>query len=143
GIATAITCFNSFAQIGFAESLRRLGDQSTDVDRERTIADFNKRFLDHVTALNTHSQQLSKALERLNQALGEIQTQQQKAKRALNTALWLLTQQAETTATVDNVLLARKETARARYEHAFKNAKTMAFLAKRAIEQRLGMSLDE
>jgi len=143
GAAAIATCANSFAQIGFAEKLRTLGNEMNQAQRETAIGDFNKRFIDHATALQRESLRLSSALETVRRVLGEIESERQAARRSIESAMWLLSAQATNTPAINNVTAALSETARIRYLRAFSNAKHMAFLAKRAIEQRLGLSLNE
>lgn len=143
GVAAVATCVNSAAQIGFADKLRSLGDQQNAAQRETAIADFNRRFTDHATALQRESLRLSAALESVRRVLGQIESERQLARRAIESAMWLLSAQATNTPAINNAMGALSETARTRYVRAFSNAKRMAFLAKRAIEQRLGLSLNE
>jgi len=142
-VAAVATCANSVAQIGFAEKLRSLGDQQSQAQRETAIADFNRRFTDHATALQRESLRLSTALETVRRVLGGIESERQAARRSIESAMWLLTAQASNTPAINNAMGALSETARTRYVRAFSNAKHMAFLAKRAIEQRLGLSLND
>jgi len=72
-VAAAATCVNSLAQIHFADKLRDLNDVATEAQREIAVADFNKRFNDHVAALETASIAVSEAFEQVRRQLGIIE----------------------------------------------------------------------
>jgi hypothetical protein len=141
--ASAISCVNSIAQIGFADRIRNLQKKTNDLDRDVTIADFNKRFTDAVTTLELESTHLSEGMEAINRQVGIIQGLQNDALRAMNKAIWLLSSQATGVGAINTALSQVEETARVRYQRAHENAKRMAFLAKRAVEQRLGLHLSD
>ncbi len=143
GISSTATCANSIAQISFADSLRDLGEEETRHEREIAISDFNQRFNDHIATLETESINLSEALEQARRQLGVIQSLKQEAARSVNSALWHLSYQAANEGEINSVIGKRNETLRIRYERAHQHAKRMAFLAKRAIEQRLAIPLSE
>ena len=82
-------------------------------------------------------------METVNRQLGAIGDLRQRAQRVVDQALWHLSAQAKNQGEITNVLGARSATAQYRYKRAHDNAKRMAFLAKRAIEQRLGIALED
>ena len=141
GLAAPFNCANSVAQVKFARKLRDLQNEATGVQREIAAGDFNRRFDDHVAALETQELALKSALEDVASLLGQLKNQRQEARRLLTRAFWHLSYQGKHQAEINTVLSKRKESARIRYQRARQNAQRMAFLAKRAIEQRLGVAL--
>jgi hypothetical protein len=141
--ASAATCINSAAQIGFANKLRDLNQEKTRSERQLAVIDFNERFSGHTETLEKQAIELADAMEEVQRQLGIINDLHTRAQRTLDKALWLLSVQATNQAEISSVLGSRSKTAEIRYQRAFDNAKHMAFLAGRAIEQRLGINLAE
>lgn len=142
GVAVA-TCANSVAQIRFADMLRDVKGESLDAAKEQAIARFNESFDTKAQILDEQATELSRALERINAAIGRIANMRSEAERVFADALWHMTRQAKSTAAVGSALSNRKALAKERYQRAEQNARRMAYLAKRAIEQRLGIHMDE
>ncbi|MGE3673505.1 MAG: hypothetical protein AB7K71_27775 [Polyangiaceae bacterium] len=138
----AVSCMNAFAQVGFAEQLRNLGNETNEQQRQVAIADFNKRFTDHVTSLELEDIKLRAAFESAARQIVVISNLKQRARRSLSKAIWYATQQSEATAALNTGFDRKRDTARVRYEAAHQNAKRLSFLARRAVEQRIGASLD-
>jgi hypothetical protein len=139
--AAAITCANSIAQIGFASDLAALSKQDSKLDGELAIADFGGKFSAHATAMQTIGSQLAEAEENLDSALATIEGKRSEAKSALVSALYAASFQAQHQAEVTQVLANLSDGKQRRYQKALTNAKHLAFVAKRAIEQRLGVRL--
>ncbi len=140
-IAAMATCNNSAAQIGFAQQLRDLGGEQDQVEREKAIREFEDRFYGTESELRTLNIQLSDNLEIIRRTLGEVETLKRNAQRRISQALWYMTDQAAEYPEINNVLDNSRALARERYERSHRNAVRMAFLAKRAIEMRLGLRL--
>jgi hypothetical protein len=137
----AATCANSIAQINFAAGIAELSKLDADLGAELAMSDFNAAFERHATAIELQSLRLAKAQEAIDASLAQVESIRMKAKGAIARALYLSSWQAEHEAGVTNVignLFAGKQL---RYQRALRNAKLQAFLAKRAIEQRLGIRL--
>lgn len=139
--AAYATCANSIAQIGFATQINSLQDKAFKLESDQAIAEFSGRVGDYVTTLETQGLRLSQALESVQRNLETIESLQSEAQRALQTALWQLSKQAANQTQISNVLDNLKVGKYLRYQRAFEDAQKMAFLAKRSIEMRLGMSL--
>lgn len=142
-LAAATTCVNSILQIGFAAKVRDLTKGVTDAQRDKSIAYFNNGFEGRVENLEGHQLALTTGLERVNRALGKLRSLEEEARRVVQKTLWLISREAETTVYFSTALASQQATARARYLEAHENAKRLAFLAKRAIEQRLGVRLGD
>lgn len=141
--AAAATCANSIAQIRFADRLRGLKKAGLEATKEGAIARFNESFDTKSQILDEQSTELSKALERINTAVGRIGNMRTEAERIFSDAIWHMTRQAKSTTALANALSNREAIAKERYERAEQNARRVSYLAKRAIEQRLGVHLDE
>lgn len=142
-MAAVATCVNSVAQIGFAHKLNELKDKETQVQRQLAQTDFDERFSAHIETLQKTVLEFASAQEEVQKQLGVIHDLQAKAERSVNKALWYLSQQATNQQEVTSVLAGKSKTAELRYRAAFNNSKRLAFLAARAIEQRLGVHLTE
>ncbi|MDH5670346.1 MAG: hypothetical protein OEY86_20285, partial [Nitrospira sp.] len=143
GAAALATCADSMLQISFAGQLSELEEENNALGRAMAVSDFNSRFMVRSAELEDAVSALATNLERVDQSLGQLRTLKKRAEGSLEKALWLLSQQAQTEPKIVAALAAKRNTASTRYRRAHKNAKRMAFTAKRAVEQRLGMSLSE
>jgi hypothetical protein len=132
-------CMTGFSELGFIERIRDLENEKLGEQRGLIISQYSQRFADHAAALERQTLALTEALEEVSRKLGEIESLRQGARRAVNDSVWAMSKRNH--GPVTEVMKQRRETARIRYEQSFDNAKQMAFLAKRAIEQRLGMKL--
>ena len=138
---TVATCANSLAQINIANDLSALASESAEFERELAIEGFSARFSSRATTLQTLALRLSSAVDDVDSGLAMLEKLRLDANRALLSALWKASFQAERQAEITSVLRRRFNTVQKRYQQAHKNAVTSAFLAKRAIELRLGVRL--
>lgn len=140
--ATAISCANSIAQINFAEGIRRLEQENTELQSEVAIGNFGSQFASHVTNLQAYSLKLSQGFDEVEKGLAEFEQSSSNARRALSKALYLngyeAQSEAEQTVAIGNLFDGKQM----RYKRALDNAKRLAVLAKTAIEQRIGWNLD-
>lgn len=83
------------------------------------------------------------SLDEIRASLLGIESLRLKAQRAVQRSLQFETTQAGVTENIERVLNAKLNVSKERYLQAHKNAVRLAFLAKRAIEQRLGVHLSE
>ncbi|RLB47561.1 MAG: hypothetical protein DRJ42_25160 [Deltaproteobacteria bacterium] len=142
GFATAAKCANAIAQIAFADQIRGLETEAGGVESELATVNFRDRFTSRTTALQGYATRINAALERIDAQLANIESQQSRGRRLLAKAAFLDTDEmAGTHYNVNTVMRRRYNTGRVRYERAKENAIRMAYLAKRAVEQRLGMRL--
>jgi hypothetical protein len=141
--AIAATCANAFAQESFARELNSLNAQKEILDKNLALNSFSQRFTDTATNLAGYSHRLTQALDEVDNQLIQLELQRSRAKRALARALTTDSFESKFAARINAVMWKRFQTDRIRYEQSFKNAQRMAFLAKRAIEMRLGVKLSE
>jgi hypothetical protein len=141
GMTAAFTCANSALQIGIAKEIEGLQGQLNDEERKMIFADAEKVFLGVEEDLAAQAEFMTESAERIQRAIGDIQDLRDQARRSMDKALWHMNFHAANEASISNALGAGEATARERYIRAHDNAKQMANLAKRAIEQRLGVKL--
>jgi len=139
GAAAAATCGNSMVQSGLANELLRLEGGENAAQVASAVADFNRSFDDSATSLEQQEILMSGSIEQIGNALGMIESERSRAARALNRALWYMSDEGSAVAG----LVASRNLSKERYERAHINAQRLAFLAKRAIEQRLGVYLSD
>jgi hypothetical protein len=141
--AAAAVCINSVAQTLLAELMSEAKAKGVEAAKEGAMARFNQGFEDKVKALDEQSVELSKAFERINTKIGVVADLRREAERKVADALWAMAREVKSLKGVSKMLGNQKSLAFERYMRAEKNAKRLSYLAKRAIEQRLGVSLDE
>jgi hypothetical protein len=140
-VAAAATCANSVLQVELGEKLRNLKDQDVELATEDAIAGFDGAFSDRAGLLERLGTRANAAVEEIDAQLSQIENLRLKARRSLNRALYVNSFQAEKQMAINSGMRQRFNTAGIRYEKAFKSARRVAFIAKRAVEQRLGVRL--
>jgi|GEM_PF-6481768 len=134
-------CTSALAQINFASQLNELAKKDSAFEREATINNFAQVFSTRAQNMDRYSKELSEHLEAIDANLSDFDETRDKARRALAKAIFMNSASASNTMNINDAYRARYNTASLRYQAAFKNARLMAFVAKRAIEQRLGLRL--
>jgi hypothetical protein len=134
-------CTSALAQINFASQLNELAKKDSAFEREATVNNFAQVFSTRAQNLDRYSKELSEHLEAIDSNLSDLDVTRDKARRALAKAIFMNSSAASNTMNINAAYRARYNTASLRYQTAFKNARLMAFVAKRAIEQRLGLRL--
>jgi hypothetical protein len=142
GIAAAATCLNALFQVDFAQQMRDIAKELNDVEFQTHVVEFQRRYDDHIFQFQTLALELQKNLEAIGVALEQIESLRLEGQKEIANAVWFLSEPAGKK-TVSNALQARSNLAQIRYERATTAAKRLAFLAKRAIETRLGTPLRE
>ncbi|HKY35138.1 MAG TPA: hypothetical protein VJN18_04295 [Polyangiaceae bacterium] len=137
------TCANSLAQVGFAEEINSISKQKAELGVEANFNDFTAQFSTISTTMGQLANRLTTALSTIDAQLVAIEQQHNQAKLALARALYVRTFTSQFETRINAVHASRFQTARTRYEQAHTTAQRMAFLAKRAIEMRLGLRLSE
>lgn len=141
-VKAATTCVNAYAQVDFASEMRDLGRDLNRVEYELEISDFQRKFDDHIYQFQTLALELQGNLEAFGSSLEHVETLRLEAQKKISEAVWYLSNPASAS-TVSRAVQARSDLSRIRYERATTAAKRLAFLAKRAIETRLGTPLRE
>jgi hypothetical protein len=141
--AAIATCANSAAQIQFAQEINKLTNELDDLSLRSALNQFSQQFSDSATRLSGYALRLTNAVETVDRQLALIENRRGRAKVALARALYVDSFESKFQAKINAVLWRRFQSDKNRYENALTTAKKMAFLAKRAIEIRLGMKLSE
>ncbi len=143
GLAVAgATCVNSGVQIGIAARITDLQQESDQLAIQQAFARFEREFTMHARSLSGSQAQLRATLERIEAARTRIENLQSSGRRALARALFLDSDDTGRQYSVNTALRRRHNTLALRYQQAHRRGVRLAYLAKRALEQRLGMELD-
>ncbi len=142
-VSASVTCTNAFAQMSLSKTINDLSKQLMRVDADLAINQFAQQFSSSVTNMTSYSKRLVQAIEDVDANLAKIELQQSRAKRALLRALYVNSFESRAQVELSAGLWKRYLGTRQRYQNAYGVAQKMAFLAKRAIELRLGIHLNE
>lgn len=140
--AAAATCVNSAVQIGIAARITDLSQEDSRLAAQQAFARFEQDFTTHARSLSGANSQIRASTERIDAARTRIDNIQSAGQRALARALFLDSDSTGRQYGANIALRRRHNTLRLRYEEAHRTAVRLAYLAKRALEQRLGMELD-
>jgi hypothetical protein len=132
------------AEIAGNQELReKLDSEYIQIENARQLIEFRAEVRSIGGRLAGHVADMRSALEEIRAALAELEGLRFAAMRALGRAVQYQSTQAAMTETIESVLNTKLRISKTRYHRAHKNAVRFAFLAKRAIEQRLGVRLSE
>ena len=136
-----IACANSAVQIGIATRQRDIQNENTGLDETQALINFRQSFFARLDAMNQHATRMSVLLEQIDGALAQLENTRRSARNALERALFLSSDPADVHARANAVMRNRYDLSRERYDRAHRDAVRLAFMAKRAVEQRLGVPL--
>lgn len=134
-------------EAGADATLRLLGEAGDlqqrleDLNLDSAVSTFNASANEHWRVMRESAGKVAAAITALHSATAALSTEQGRARRALYRAMVMDADAMKVQYAATQFLHARLNTARVRYEEAHRNARRMAFLARRAIEQRLGEDL--
>ncbi|MEM9862620.1 MAG: hypothetical protein AAF938_13435, partial [Myxococcota bacterium] len=137
----AIVCSNSAIQIVYAIENSGLQDEIDQIDRETTLTQFLDTTDQRGSTIRGIGDRLRVEQIALGRALAEMTRLRSNGRRALRRALGLSTEAAGLIFESEAIDRSRYDIDRVRYERARLNAIRMADLARRSIEQRLGLEL--
>lgn len=143
GANGVVNCANSVAQIALATQINDLQSQAAAKDETILKLDFGGKAALHARALQAAAISLGDAAESIDQQSAVIEGLKKEAQVNLAKALYLSSWQSSQAVNNLRSLGALKTDKKARYEAALQNARLMANLAKRSIEQRLGVRLSQ
>ena len=141
GASAIATCNNNIFQAVIAAQVHDLRRQGLEIQTEQAFVDFERRYQIAATNLTQQAGAMQSALQRLDAALAAIRSLQQQGRRAVAQALFLDSDTSGRTFGVNTASRRRYNTSVARYERARLDAIRAAYIARRALEQRLGMDL--
>jgi len=139
--APAISCVNSVVQMMVASQVHTIAGEDADLNELSQVYALRERFHSRLAAMQQLTTRMQVLLEQIDSALVGAQTVRAQARSAFSQALFLDSDPADVHAVVNRATRNRYNLTRVRAERARLDAIHMAFLAKRAIEQRLGMPL--
>ena len=139
--AAAVTCINSMVQIGYAVDRRDTLLDNIEVDRQEAFLNFERTAAARASAMETLDRRMRASVREIQAGLEELRGLRSRASRLLNRALFLEQDETGAIMRTNTYLRRRLSTRNERYQRARRNAIEMAWLAKRAIEQRFGVEL--
>ncbi|MBZ0121065.1 MAG: hypothetical protein K8H88_28985, partial [Sandaracinaceae bacterium] len=139
--AAVATCANSYTQNVIDSHVQRLREANLDEELIQQFATFDGDLASYSGAFTQRSIELRAAIERINAALARLRSTQNQARRALARALLLESDGAGAHFRLDTTYRARYSTQLTRYRNAHRRAVRSAYIARIALEQRLGMPL--
>jgi hypothetical protein len=134
-------CANSLAQISIAIKTAKLEERGIEIKGDITWAEFQSFFNDHADAITKIGVAYDEAQAKLAAALARITTARLNGLRELSKAMMLSTDAMGQSFAVSTVMRRRYNTLLVRYEDARDLALKAAWIARRAIETRLGIDL--
>jgi hypothetical protein len=140
---SAVTCANSAVQIGIAIQSASLQSENIELQGEMHWVDFQSKFRGYGESLQQAADQLTKDGAAMRAALARIQEKREEGLRNLSRAMLLGTDAAGNHFATNTVVRRRYNTLLARYQRAWSDAVQLAWIARRAIEQRLGLAFNE
>lgn len=137
------TCANAIAQIGFALAANELTEADLELVADLDWIAFQQKFLRHAEVLSQAGNGINAAELRQEAALTRIRGLQTRGRRDLAKVMMVGTDATGAQYNVNTVMRRRYNTLQKRYERAREDALRLAAIARKAIEQRLGVRLSE
>ncbi|MFZ5891220.1 MAG: hypothetical protein ACOY0T_09230 [Myxococcota bacterium] len=138
-----VICANAMAQIAIGAESAALQRDNIGLERQIDFANFRTRMSQISGSLSNASTSFLEAAERIDAAAAGIDALRKEAERNLAKAVYLASHESVQQATYTLALGTLATAEQRRYNAALRNAKLVTDLAKRAIEQRLGVRLSE
>lgn len=140
-IAGALDCVGGLGAMNLGAQQAVLADDSLNARERAIFASFGARFSTRATAIESLEDGLRTLQTDLRSSLAELEAQRQEGQRQFSKALLLDTDAAGRHFAVNTLTRRRYNTTFQRYRDARDRAVRMAYLAKLAVEQRLGMRM--
>lgn len=135
------TCAGAAIQIGLAVRVNELSDELLTGESAIAMAEFRREFNSVQFTLGSLGTQLMTSRDQVGVSLSSLRSMRTSTMRDLANALVLSTDEAGRHYAVNTVLRRRYNTLLRRYDVARRGAIRMAWLARVALEQRLGLDL--
>ncbi|MBI4511832.1 MAG: hypothetical protein HY698_19515 [Deltaproteobacteria bacterium] len=142
-MSSLVVCANAMAQISFAVEEADLQIKDNALVGELATRDFKNRFREHGEVLKQVADQIDAQLLQVRSALARLDTVRERGRRELSKILLFSTDAANNHFSVNTVMRRRYNTLLVRYEAARADAVRLAAIARRAVEQRLGVRLND
>jgi hypothetical protein len=141
-VTAGITCANAGVQVGISAALSGLRHRELGLELEGTFASFDSSVTLRMRSMSERVISIRTQLEAIDAALARINQRRAEGRRALARALYLESDGTAGHFAVSSAYRNRYSTTLARYREAHTRAVRTAYIARRAIEQRLAMPLD-
>jgi len=140
-LAAAIGCANSVVQIDLAGKLSGAQAAENQLVFLTSLNGIRETLATRSANMQRLKSELLQNVSTLDGQLSELETLRSDARRQLSRALYTASSQAQSEPTLTNVYANRASGAQVRYRQAHQRAVKLAYLARRAIEMRLGVDL--
>jgi hypothetical protein len=120
-----------------------VGRELNELEKQTILVELKQRVLDKADAINEASISLNETYGEIQSLLTQLESVRAKARRAAAKALMLETDGMGRQYHVNTTMRATMNTLKVRYERARDAAVRLAHLARRAIEQKLGLDLSK
>jgi len=141
--ASAVACANSAVQIASAIAISTLEQDKLDEDKKQALVQVSMQFSDRIDNIESAAAALRAGYTDIQVLQAELQSIRNAAERAAAKVMGLDRDASGRTYNVNTVSRRSMNTLQVRYDNALVDAKRMAFIARRSIEQRLAMSMDD
>jgi hypothetical protein len=144
GAASALAvCADSAVQMSVAIKSNKAELEKLSEERKLALLDLASKIADHMDSIDDARMALGEAHANVQSVLSQVDSIRNQAKREVAKALGLESDDYGRVFPVSAVMRARYSTAKVRYERALWQAQEAAYLARRALEQRVGKDLSE
>jgi len=141
-VISMMTCTNNLAQIAIGQLSEDLEQENIELEQRQTLLGALSEMRDAAAAVEDARLQFHAAIGRVNSLIAELDSLRGQAQTQVSKVLGMDPgDPSNTELPVNSVMRARLATARIRYEEARDQAVRLAYLARRAIEARLGVDL--
>ena len=141
--AMIATCADSDTQIAVANMIESLREKASSESQKQVMGGVALAFSQALDLMAEASRNLSSSYANVNRLLTDIDGKRRSARRQLSRVLFLGNDSMGREFAVNRLMRARLNTTLERYKAARENAIRLAWLARRAIEERLGLDLSE
>lgn len=138
--ANAVT---ALAKLDLSNQLSSLQKKANELDMDLKLQELGDQLSQRARTLQTYATRINDAAEEINTQLAELESLRLQAGRKVAEALRVAQYQAPNSEGIDNAYAWNYEEAKRQYDVANNSAIQAAVLARKAIEQRLGVNLEE
>lgn len=124
------------------DEMEDLVEAQRDAEVELALSDLSRSLADHLSDMSSAYDDMQRAYEEVQSGLGQLERIEDRAAMLLPRVTFEDTDARGRSWSVNTVMRRRENTVRRRYASALRDAKRAAFLARRAIEFRLGERMD-
>lgn len=141
GFGAFVSCSNAATQIGIIVESHDLTERLIDLKGDRSWEDIKASLRQHADVLADIDDQMDRELKEVSAAVADIDTARLDGRRALSKMMFAGSDMEGRQFALNTVTRRRFNTLQIRYEQAKWDAIRMAWIARRAVEQHLGLDL--